>query len=63
MQKKNTGISIQNKYKNIIIERLSNANNKSISNSNNHSKIHHLKTQCTPNDKTQNIHENILKDF
>jgi hypothetical protein len=61
MHKKSTGNLIQNKYKNIIIERLSNVNNKN--NSNNNSKIHNLKTQCTPNDKTQNMHESLLKDF
>jgi hypothetical protein len=50
-----------NRYKNIIIDRLANSNKTTAKK--NVSNIHSIKTQCTPNDKTQNVYEKIFEDF
>lgn len=61
MSKPHPTKTLQNKYKNIIMERL--ATNQQNTGKKNHSQIHSLKTQCTPNDKTQDIYEKIFEDF
>lgn len=50
--------NIQNKYKDLIIERLNPKNNDSVRKKNDH--MQSLKTQCTPNDKTQDLSQDIF---
>ena len=50
-----------NKYKAIIMEKL--AQNDSTAAKKNNSHIHSLKTQCTPNDKTQDFCQKLFEDF
>ncbi len=50
-----------NKYKAIIMDKL--AHNDSTAGKKNHSHIHSLKTQCTPNDRTQDFCQRLFEDF
>ncbi len=50
------------KYKEIIMERLSTQGN-SNTNKKNNSQIYSVKAQCTPNDTTQDASEKVFEDF